>query len=96
MKETVLTVRIDKKLKKELEALEKTKLSTTSDVVREALFEYLRKEKELNEIRKVIAKRFAEGRISFENVVKLLGYEEAKKVAFFVETAKKSLEEGLA
>ncbi|MCD6478540.1 MAG: ribbon-helix-helix protein, CopG family [Candidatus Diapherotrites archaeon] len=44
MKESVLTVRIDKKLKKELEALERARLSTASDVVREALFEYLQRE----------------------------------------------------
>ena len=44
---------------------------------------------------KISAKKFAENKLSFEEVVNLLGYGEAKKIAFYVEFAKKSIIEGL-
>jgi len=94
-REELLTVRVDPALKEKIRDLEREKLETTSGIVREALLEYVQKETGLEEIKKIIAKKFAAGKISFEETVRLLGYEEARKIAFFVETVKKSLKEGL-
>ena len=94
-REELLTVRIGPGLREKIRDLEREKLETTSSIVREALLEYVRKETGLEEIKKIIAEKFAAGRISFEETVRLLGYEEARKIAFFIEVAKKSLKEGL-
>lgn len=95
MQETV-SVRMESELKRKLEELSRQKMEKKSDVIREALMEFIKKEVEMNEIKKVVSRKFAEGSISFEQMVEILGYREARKVAYFVEIAKKSFEEGLA
>lgn len=94
-REELLTVRIEPKLKEKIRMLEKEKMETRSNIIREALINYVERETEMKEIRKMIAEKFAAGKISFEETVRLLGYEDAKKIAFFVEMAKKSFEKGL-
>lgn len=44
---------------------------------------------------KMMALKFAQGEISFDELAKSLGLEEAKKIAYFVEIVQKSLKEGL-
>ncbi|MBD3155155.1 MAG: hypothetical protein GF368_00685 [Candidatus Aenigmarchaeota archaeon] len=94
-RDELLTVRIDPELKDKIETLERTKLETKSNIIREALIRYIQHETEIKEIKESLSKKFASGKISFEQMVQILGYEEARKVAFFVEVAKKSFEEGL-
>jgi len=94
-REELLTVRIGPELKERIELLERKKMETKSNIVREALIRYIQDETGMDDIRENISKKFASGSISFEQMVKILGYEEARKVAFFVEAAKKSFEEGL-
>ena len=95
MKEEAVTVRIDKKLAKGLEELSKARMEGKSEIVRGAIEVYIRKEKESTEIKKMVARKFAEGKIGFDELVKVLGYEEAKTVAFYTDVARKSFEEGL-
>jgi len=94
-REELITVRIEPKWKERIKTLEKEKIETRSNIVRAALIKYLQKESEIKEIEKVVAKKFASNLISFEELIRIVGYEEARKIAFFVETAKKSFEEGL-
>jgi metal-responsive CopG/Arc/MetJ family transcriptional regulator len=94
-REELITVRIEPKLKEKIKALEKEKIETRSNIIREALIKYLQKESEIKEIKKVVAEKFASNLISFEELVRIVGYEEARKIAFYVEIAKKSFEEGL-
>ena len=94
-REKLITIRIEPELEERITFLEKEKLETRSNIVREALLSYIQKEAETREIKKIVAKKFAQGLISFEELVRLVGYEDARKIAFFVETAKKSFEEGL-
>lgn len=91
----VVTVRMEPKLKGKLEEMSRQRLEKKSDIIREALMEYIKKEMEMNEIRKMVSQKFAEGSVSFEQMVEILGYKEARKIAYFVEIAKKSFEEGL-
>jgi len=94
-REELITVRIEPKWKERIKTLEKEKIETRSNIIREALIKYLQKESEIKEIKTVVAKKFASNLISFEELIRIVGYEEARKIAFFVETAKKSFEEGL-
>ena len=91
----MLTVRIEAELEKKLEELAREKIERKSDIIREALEEFIKKETEMKEIKRIMAKKFAEGKISFEELIKILGYQEARKTAFYIDIAKKSFEEGL-
>lgn len=91
----VVTVRLEDETKEKIAELSKKRGESKSDLIRKALLEYIQKETELNEIKRLVAKKFAEGKISFEEMVRVLGYDEAKKVAFFVDIAEKSLQEGI-
>ena len=95
MAEAMLNVRIDEELENGLKKIAAKRVQAKSDVVRHALQEFVRRENGLDEVRAVVAKRFAEGRLSFEQAVELLGYGEARKIAFFVENARQSLAKGL-
>ncbi len=94
-KHELLTVRIEGDLNRSLDELVKERAEGRSEIVREALQEFISKQAELKEIKSFIAKKFAEGSVSFDELVRLLGYREARKVAFYVETARKSFEAGL-
>lgn len=94
-KSETLTFRADPATARRVEELARRRLEKKSDILRKAVLEYLKKELGLKEIRRLAAKKYAEGEIVFEDLVKLLGYEQAKKVAFYVEVAEKSFQEGL-
>ena len=94
-KHEVLTVRVESQIQEGLDDLAKERAEARSEIIREAIIEYIKRQTELKEVKSFIAKKFAEGSVSFEQMVRLLGYTEARKVIFYVETAKKSFEAGL-
>lgn len=95
MQEKTITIRIEPEWKKRIEKMATERLETKSSLIREAVIEFIRKETEMEEIKKVMARRFALDKISFEELIKIVGYKEARKIAFYVQTAKKSFVEGL-
>lgn len=94
MHSNIVTVRLDDKTCNEIEAYSKEKSESQSDIIRKAILQYVQKQRELNEIKSVVSRKFAEGKISFDELVRIIGFEEAKKVAYFVDVAEKSLTEG--
>ena len=93
--DSVIHVRVEPETEKKLDALAKGKRQVRSAIIRQAVEEYYAREQSLNELKKIVAKKFAEGQILFDDLVRVLGYEEAKKVAFFVSVSRKSFEQGL-
>ncbi|KXA96083.1 hypothetical protein AKJ37_06085 [candidate division MSBL1 archaeon SCGC-AAA259I09] len=96
MPEETITVRIDSEWKKRIEKLAAEQRETKSDVVRKALIDYIQRKEERKEIERSAAKKFASGKISFEELTRITGYEKARKIAFYVKTAERSFEEGLS
>ncbi len=94
-KHETITVRVEQILDENLSKIAKEKAKPKSDIIRKAIEEFIDKEKSIEEIKKFIAQKFAEDKISFEDMVGLLGYKEAKKIAFYYEMAKDSFELGL-
>lgn len=94
-KTETFSIRLKPSLAKEIDKLSKRKLETKSNIFRKALLQYLEREMGKKEIKKLAAKKYTEGTISFEDLIKVVGYEDAKKIAFFVDVAKKSFGEGL-
>ena len=80
-KHDVITVRVEPVLDGQLLQIAKERAKPKSEIVRQAIAEYIRKETEYDEIKKFLAKKYAEGRISFDNLVRFLGYNEAQKVS---------------
>ncbi len=91
----VITLRLEDKEKQKVLDLAKKKRESKSDIMRKALLEYIEKETELDEIKGIVATKFAQGKVSFDELVRIIGFDEAKKVAFFVDIAEKSFQEGI-
>lgn len=91
----MISMRLEKKDKEKILELSKRKMESKSDLMRKALLQYIQKETEMDEIKEAVAKKFAEGKISFDELVKIIGFDEAKKVAYFVDIAEKSFQEGI-
>lgn len=96
MSDETITVRIDPEWKKKVEKLAAEKRETKSDVIREALIDYIQRKEERKEIERSAAKKYASGKISFEELTRITGYEKARKIAFYVKIAERSFEEGLS
>jgi predicted transcriptional regulator len=92
----ILTIREDEETIKKLDELARQKMRSRSEIVREAVRDYVTRTLELVEIQKLAAKRYTEGKLSFDELVDILGYEEAKKIAYYKDIAETSFEQGLA
>ncbi len=92
----ILTFREDEETTKKLDELAKWKMKSRSEIVRGAVRDYVTRKLELIEIQKLAAKRYTEGKLSFDELVDILGYEEAKKVAYYKDIAEASFAQGLA
>ncbi|KXB00442.1 hypothetical protein AKJ42_00710 [candidate division MSBL1 archaeon SCGC-AAA261C02] len=95
MSDEALTVRIEPEWKKKIEKLAAEERETKSDVIREALIEYIQRREEREEIERTVANKFASEEISFEELARIVGYDKARRIAFYVQVAKRSFEEGL-
>ena len=91
----IIEFELDRSLMLELEEVAKIKMKQKSELAREALVDFIRRETSLADIRKLTAKKFSSGKLSFDEMVKLLGYDDARKIAFFTEIAEKSFKKGL-
>ena len=94
-KKELFSIRLEPSLAKEIDRLVRVKLETRSNILREAILRYIEREAGLQDIKRLAAKKYAEGSLSFEDLVKVIGYRDARKIVFFVDVAKKSFEEGL-
>lgn len=65
-------------------------------MVKGAVKGYVTRKPELIEIQKQAAKHYTEGNLSFDELVYILGYEKAKKVACYKDIAEVSFAQGLS
>lgn len=92
----ILTFREDEDMITKLDELARQKMRSRSEIVREAVRDFVTRKLEVIEIQKLAAKRYTEGKLSFDELVDILGYEEAKKVAYYKDIAEISFTQGLA
>ncbi len=91
----ILTFREDEDMIEKLDELARQKMRSRSEIVRGAVRDYVTRKLELIEIHKLAARRYTEGKLSFDELVDILGYEDAKKVAYYKDIAEASFEQGL-
>jgi predicted transcriptional regulator len=92
----ILTFREDEDIIEKLDELARRKMRSRSEIVRSAVRDYVTHKLELIEIQKLAAKRYTEGKLSFDELVNILGYEEAKKVAYYKDITEESFAQGLS
>jgi len=61
--------------------------------IKETIIKALRSEKARDKIMKIVSEEYMDGKIEFEDMVELIGVENAKKIGAVVEGAKRSIEE---
>jgi len=92
----MITFREDDETIKKIDELARQKMRSRSEIVRIAVRDYVNRKLELIEIQKLAAKRYAEGKLSLEELVEILGFNEAKKVAHYKDLAESSFAQGLS
>ncbi len=95
MTDETLTIRLERRWKKKIEELAEKEKKTKSDIVRKAVIEHIQEEERKDSLRENLAKQYASGDISYDELVKILGYEKARETAFYVHSAERSFKEGL-
>jgi hypothetical protein len=60
--------------------------------IKEAIIKALRSEKARDKIMKIVSEEYMAGKIEFEDMIELIGVENAKKIRAVVEGAKRSFE----
>jgi predicted transcriptional regulator len=91
----MLTFREDDETIKKIDELARQKMRSRSEMVRMAVRDYVNRKLELIEIQKLAAKRYAEGKLSMDELVDILGFNEAKKVAHYKDLAESSFAQGM-
>ena len=78
-----IAIKISEQLLKKLDQLSNQKPYIRSILIKEAIKEFIHRELDLQEVKKLIVEQLAEGRVSFDDVAELLGYREAKRLQIY-------------
>lgn len=92
----MLTFREDNEIIKKIDELARQKMRSRSEIVRMAVRDYVNRKLELIEIQKLAAKRYAQGKLSIDELVEIIGFNEAKKVAHYKDIAESSFAQGMS
>jgi predicted transcriptional regulator len=85
-----ISMRVDSRLLKELDQIAKAEFKRRSDVVRDALVTYVKREIEIRQIKEMVTKQFLEGELGFD--ARIVGFEVAQQIKIGKETLKESIE----
>lgn len=92
----MLTFREDDEIINKIDELARQKMRSRSEIVRMAVRDYVNRKLELIEIQKLAAKRYAQGKLSIDELVEIIGFNEAKKVAHYKDIAESSFAQGMS
>lgn len=93
--EKIVEIELKESLLKELDNIAIRYGVTKERWIKEIIVKALRSEKARDKIMKIVSEEYMEGKIEFEDMVALIGIENAKKIRAVVEGAKRSFEEGV-
>ncbi|MFW6048395.1 MAG: ribbon-helix-helix domain-containing protein [Candidatus Natronoplasma sp.] len=86
-----ISLRMDSRLLEEIDRIAHEKYKNRSDIIRDALVEYVEEELEEEEIKELVTRKFLEGELEYRDFAKVVGIEKAKETG----TAKEVLEESI-
>lgn len=87
-----VSMRVDSRLIKELDQIAKAEFKRRSDVVRDALIAYVKREIEIRQIKKMATKQFLEGEFGFDEFSRIVGFDIAEQIKVGKETLEESIE----
>ncbi len=85
-------MRIDSTLLEKLDEIAEHDYKRRSDVIRDALSEYVKHQVEMDNIRKMLVTQFLEGKITFDEIAHILGLETARDLEMARSKLKESIE----
>ncbi len=87
-----VSIRLDPRLLEEIDRIANEKYKRRSDIIRDALAEYVEEELEEEQIKEMVTKKFLEGELDYKDFVKVVGVEEAEEIDMAKETLEESIE----
>jgi len=88
---TQVSLRLDSGLLVELDNIAGGEFKRRSDVIRDALVEYVKHQIEIRNIKEMVTKQYLDGKLSFDDFARVVGFDTARDI----KTAKETLEESI-
>ena len=86
-----VSMRLDSRLLSKLDIIAKGEFKRRSDVIRDALIDYVKEQMEIQEIKELATKQFMDGIIEFDDFARIVGFRNATQI----KTAKEILGESI-
>ena len=87
-----VSMRVDSRLLKELDQIAKLEFKRRSDVLRDALVAYVKREIEIRQIKEMATQQFLKGKLNFDDFSRIVGFDIAQQIKIGQETLKESIE----
>ena len=86
-----ICMRLDSSLLAQLDTLAKEDFKRRSDIIRDALIDYVKEQIEIKQIKELATKKFLDGELEFDELARIVGY----RTAFRIRTANEVLKESI-
>ncbi len=90
---TTISLKVHENLLKEIDVITKSLNLTRSEWIRTTLSHAVRKEAAQDKIMDIVASQYIDGKISFDDMVSLIGYDNAQKIDAVVKGVETSIKE---
>lgn len=87
-----VSMRIDSKLLDELDYIADGEFKRRSDVIRDALVDYVKHQIEIQKIKEMVTQQFLDGKLNFDDFARVVGFDTAQEIKIVNETLKESIE----
>lgn len=89
---TQVSMRLDSKLLTQLDIIAKGEFKRRSDVIRDALIDYVKEQMEIQEIKELATKLFMDGKLEFDDFARIVGFRTATQIKTAREVLGESIE----
>ena len=86
-----VSIRVDSRLLHELDQIAHKKYKRRSDIIRDALVDYVEHDMEAKEVKEIITTQFLEGKIGFDDFSRVVGIDTAEQIKITKETLEESI-----
>jgi len=86
-----VSIRVDSRLLHELDQIAHKKYKRRSDIIRDALVDYVERNVEAREVKEIITDQFLEGKIDFDDFSRVVGIDTAEQIKIAKETLEESI-----
>jgi len=86
-----VSIRVDSRLLHVLDQIAHKKYKRRSDIIRDALVDYVEHDLEIREVKEIITNQFLEGKIGFDDFSRVVGIDTAEQIKIAKETLEESI-----